>query len=170
MAEFIINLVSDGAQEPGLDALIHAMFVELCERYPDREWTEAVWRAEAGGQARYLAARGDAGIVGCCAIQPNPASGRPGMELKRMFIVPDARGAGLADALLRAAEETAAGLGAGELYLHTGIGQPEARRVYERNGYTPIPAYGQYSGDPVSCYYAKTLPQTPPDSPAETAE
>jgi len=159
MSEYTISPVALGTVDPGLDALIHAMFLEICERYPDRAWNESVWRAEAGAQARFLAARIGERAVGCCAVQPNPHSGRTGMELKRMYIASDARGAGLADALLRAAEDLAASLGATEIYLHTGNRQPEARRVYERNGYAPIPAYGTYRDDPVSCCYAKQLTQ-----------
>lgn len=159
MSEYTIHSVAPGVVDPGLDALIHAMFLELCERYPERTWTESTWRAEAGAQARFLVARIGERTVGCCAVQPNPGSGRAGMELKRMYIASDARGVGLADALLGAAEELAADLGAAEVYLHTGNRQPEARRVYERNGYAPIAAYGIYRDDPVSCCYAKRLTQ-----------
>ena len=159
MSEYTVTPVALGAVDPGLDALIHAMFLEICGRYPDRAFDESIWRAEAGAQARYLVARIGERAVGCCAVQPNPDSGRTGMELKRMYIASDARGAGLADALLRAAEDLAASLGAAEIYLHTGNRQPEARRVYERNGYAPIPAYGAYGDDPISCCYAKQLTQ-----------
>ncbi|MBR7835579.1 GNAT family N-acetyltransferase [Actinospica durhamensis] len=157
MAEFTISPVPDGTSDPGLDALIHAMFLEVCARYPDRVFDEQQWRSEAGDQALYLGARVEGSVMGCCAVQANPGSGRAGMELKRMYIAPGARGSGLADALLRAAEQTASSLGADELYLQTGNGQPEAMRVYERNGYTPIPAYGHYRGDAISCCYAKSL-------------
>ena len=157
MAEFAISPMPDGTSDPGLDALIHAMFLDVRGRYPERVWDERQWRAEAGEQALYLGARVDGRVVGCCAVQWNPASGRAGMELKRMYIAPGARGSGLAGALLRSAEQTASRLGAVELYLQTGSGQPEARRVYERNGYTAIPAYGHYRADAISCCYAKSL-------------
>jgi hypothetical protein len=51
---------------------------------------------------------------------------------------------------------------AGELHytsclLETGLKQPEAIRLYEKNGYALIPNYGQYAGVDNSVCFEKVL-------------
>ncbi|HRZ97651.1 MAG TPA: hypothetical protein P5084_08845 [Paludibacter sp.] len=41
--------------------------------------------------------------------------------------------------------------------LETGIRQPDAIRLYEKNGYRTIPNYGQYIGVENSCCFKKRL-------------
>jgi putative acetyltransferase len=79
-------------------------------------------------------------------------------ELKRMFVHEDARGNGLASALLRAVEDAAASAGIGTLRLETGPLQHAAIALYERAGYQRISNFGPYVGDPHSVCYAKDLP------------
>jgi putative acetyltransferase len=78
-------------------------------------------------------------------------------ELKRMFVHEDARGRGLASALLRAVEGAASTTGIATLRLETGPLQDAAIALYERAGYTRIPNFGPYVGDPHSVCYAKDL-------------
>ncbi|MFI6032914.1 GNAT family N-acetyltransferase [Streptomyces sp. NPDC051315] len=62
-------------------------------------------------------------------------------ELKRVFLVPEARGRGGAALLVGAAEEAARGLGAGRMVLDTRGDLVEARALYARLGYTETEAY-----------------------------
>ena len=78
-------------------------------------------------------------------------------ELKRMFVHEDARGQGVASALLRAVEDAAAATGIGTLRLETGPLQHAAIALYERAGYRRIRNFGPYVGDPHSVCYAKDL-------------
>ena len=66
-------------------------------------------------------------------------------ELRRMYVRPDARASGVADALLGAAQERASALGAQRLILQCGTAQPEAIAVYRRHGYEPIAPFGEYA-------------------------
>ena len=59
--------------------------------------------------------------------------------------------------LLERIEEEARRLGYGRVILETGLRQTEAMALYERSGYTRIPAYGQFIDDPRSVCYAKDL-------------
>lgn len=106
---------------------------------------------------RFLLMRESGTAIGCCALQPNSASGLDGLELKRMYVVPTSRGTGAAVKLLDAAEALARELGAPRIYLETGTGQPEAIRFYERGGYTGIPLYPPYLQSPVSIAYEKVF-------------
>ncbi|WP_371483168.1 GNAT family N-acetyltransferase [Kitasatospora sp. NBC_00315] len=79
-------------------------------------------------------------------------------ELKRMFVVPGARGRGLARAVLRRLEETAALAGHTRVVLETGTEQPEAIALYASEGYAHIQKFGLYREHPQSVCMGKSLP------------
>lgn len=79
------------------------------------------------------------------------------VEIKRMYVVPDARGMGLSREMLAALEERAKRMGAARVVLETGDRQPEAIRLYETSGYLPIDGFGYYADAPLARSYAKTL-------------
>ncbi len=60
-------------------------------------------------------------------------------EIKRMYVVPEARRQGLARQLLAALEDRARVLGYTRARLDTGRHQPHAQRMYEESGYNPDP-------------------------------
>ena len=66
------------------------------------------------------------------------------VEIKRMFVLNDYRGKGIAREVLHGLERWAAELGFDTAVLETGKRQPEAIRLYEKEGYARIPNYGQY--------------------------
>ena len=78
-------------------------------------------------------------------------------EIKRMYVRPEFRGRGYAKQMLNHLEELAAARGFSKVRLETGISQPEAIGLYERNGYYKIPPFGDYWDDPLSFFYEKTL-------------
>lgn len=103
----------------------------------------------------YLAYEGDgtAQPVGCAAIVAEADFA----ELKRMYVVPAARGRGHAQALLAALEARASELGLSWIRLETGIHQPEAIKLYRRQGYIDSPPFGDYLPDPLSLFMQKAL-------------
>ena len=78
-------------------------------------------------------------------------------EVKRMYVVPSARGRGLARAVLAHLEQTARTAGAEVMVLETGTRQPEAIALYESSGYTSIPGFGFYRDAPISRCFARAL-------------
>jgi GNAT superfamily N-acetyltransferase len=74
-----------------------------------------------------------------------------------MYVRPEARVRRRGDRLLKAVEERARQLGATRLKLETGVPQPEAMAVHERNGYYPIEPFGDYADSPLSRCYARDL-------------
>ena len=66
-------------------------------------------------------------------------------EIKRMFVLPEYRGKGIALEILKQLENWAAELGFSECILETGNKQPEAINLYNKAGYKNIPNYGQYA-------------------------
>jgi len=91
------------------------------------------------------------------ASTTSPASTARTAELKRMFVSADARGLGVASALLDAVENRARETGIGVLLLETGPLQPEAIALYSKFGFRIIPNFGKYVGDDLSVCMEKQL-------------
>jgi GNAT superfamily N-acetyltransferase len=73
-------------------------------------------------------------------------------EIKRMYVVPSARGNGHATRLLAALEDEARRLGYATVRLDTGEHQPQAQAMYERAGYAPI---GNFNANPFASFWGE---------------
>jgi GNAT superfamily N-acetyltransferase len=73
-------------------------------------------------------------------------------EIKRMYVVPGARGRGVGRELLAALEALARDRGYAIARLDTGAKQPRARRMYERAGYVSVP---DYNGNPYAAFWGE---------------
>jgi GNAT superfamily N-acetyltransferase len=77
----------------------------------------------------------------------------PGLaEIKRMYVVPSARGRGLARVLLAALEDAARNLGYARVRLDTGPKQPHAEALYRSAGYAEI---ADYNGNPYASFFGE---------------
>jgi GNAT superfamily N-acetyltransferase len=92
--------------------------------------------------------------LGCGAIKAFDANT---MEINRMYVKPESRGKGIASKILSELEAWASELSYNKCLLETGIKQPEALRLYTKNGYERIPNYGQYSDIIGSLCFEKEL-------------
>ena len=79
------------------------------------------------------------------------------MEVKRMFVDLAFRGNGIASIILNELEKWAKELGYSGCILETGKKQPEAIKLYKKNGYAIIPNYGQYKQVENSVCFEKAL-------------
>lgn len=75
-------------------------------------------------------------------------------EIKRMFVVPTARGLGHARRLLAGLEDAARRRGYARVRLDTGPKQPEARAMYDRAGYVEI---DDYNANPLASFWGEKL-------------
>ena len=73
-------------------------------------------------------------------------------EIKRMYVVPAARGRGLARALLAALEDAARDLGYAIAAPRHRPRQPHAQALYESAGYRPI---GNFNANPFAAYWGE---------------
>jgi GNAT superfamily N-acetyltransferase len=78
-------------------------------------------------------------------------------EIRRMYVVPAARGRGLSRLVLAALEDEARTLGYSHVRLETGKLQVEAIGLYVSTGFQPIPRYGPFANDPKSVCFEKRL-------------
>ncbi|KRV47816.1 acetyltransferase [Wenjunlia vitaminophila] len=87
-------------------------------------------------------------------------------EIKRMYVVPEARGRGLSRRVLAALEDDARAAGRTRMVLETGTKQPEAISLYLSSGYQPCAKFGFYRFAKLSRCYAKPLRPAVPPPPA----
>lgn len=78
-------------------------------------------------------------------------------ELKRMYVIEELRGRGLARRILAALEEHARAAGRTRMVLETGTKQPEAVALYGSSGYAPCEKFGYYRFHELSLCFAKPL-------------
>ncbi|MFI9649001.1 GNAT family N-acetyltransferase [Streptomyces sp. NPDC052040] len=78
-------------------------------------------------------------------------------EIKRMFVIAQLRGRGLARRILAALEEDARAAGRTRMVLETGAKQPEAVALYTSSGYEPCTKFGYYRHHDLSLCFAKPL-------------
>ena len=100
-----------------------------------------------------MLARIDGKAVGCGGILL--ADGYA--EIKRLFVLPTARGQRIGEQVLAWLENHARANGYQRAMLETGDRQPEALRLYERTGYARCGRFGDYEDDPLSVFYSKDL-------------
>ena len=79
-------------------------------------------------------------------------------EVKRMYTLPENRGKSIATKVLIELEKWATELSYQKCILETGWRQPDAIRLYEKNGYSRISNYGKYAGIKNSVCFEKTIP------------
>ena len=92
--------------------------------------------------------------VGCGAIKHYDEHT---MEIKRMFVNPELRGKGIATKVLIELENWVRELNFSKCILETGKRQPEAIRLYQKNGYEIIPNFGQYKNVESSVCFEKII-------------
>lgn len=123
-------------------ALVQAMEREIDELYSDRPGSVHTVGATPDEMVPpdgdFLVVREGGRDVGCGGIKRIDAES---CEIKRMYVVPEARGRGLSTALLAALEERARELGYAIARLDTADRQPAALPLYEGAGYRRIPPY-----------------------------
>ena len=92
--------------------------------------------------------------VGCGAIKEYS---NDTVEVKRMFVLPNKRGQGIASKILLALEQWAKELNYKKCLLETGKKQPEAIALYIKNGYGIVSNFGQYKNVENSVCFEKIL-------------
>jgi putative acetyltransferase len=101
----------------------------------------------------FYAAYVDGKAVACGAVVAYPEY----VEVKRVFVRPDRRGRGLAQAIIACLEVRALELGYSSLRLETGTAQPDAITLYERCGFQRRGPFGGYPDIPLSVFMEKGL-------------
>jgi putative acetyltransferase len=122
---------------------------------PDSNYLESLAALAEPNVAVFGGYAGSA-LAGCVAVKLLD-DGRPYAEIKRLFVLDEHRGKGLAKLLMRHAEGYVVAAGVSVVRLETGVKQPEALTLYETLGYSLRAAFGAYRTDPLSVFMEKRL-------------
>ncbi len=145
----------DPTSEPAR-ACLSAYYAELATRFVGGFDVALSCDPEAAAMMRprgtFLLAVAGGLPVGCVGLKGN---GGPVAEIKRLWIDPGARGLGLAQRLMQAAETAARDLGIRTLRLDTNSALPEALALYRKAGWVEI---DRFNDDPyLDHFFEKTL-------------
>ena len=149
----LVRIEKTGAENPDFLQLVKQLDADLAER-DGREHLFYDQYNKIDGIKYVVVAYEMEQPVGCGAIKtysPNT------MEVKRMFVVPQSRQQGVAGFILSALENWAAALSCERCLLETGKNQPEAIKLYLKNGYKKISNYGQYANVENSICFEKEV-------------
>ena len=149
----MIHCIRTDAAHPDFKKLVTELDAEL--RIRDGDESDFYEQFNKSDSIKYAVVIYQTGIaVGCGALRPYT---NDKIEVKRMYVPLEHRSKGLATLVLKELEKWAIELGYYHLILETGIRQPEAIRLYNKNGYHSIPNYGQYEGVSSSVCFEKHL-------------
>ncbi|WP_334108027.1 GNAT family N-acetyltransferase [Methylobacillus sp.] len=135
-------------QDDVLQHLLTQMTQELLQIYPDMPKPGPLH------SPLVLIAFLDARAVGCVAMQ---ALEDGCAEIKRLFVLPEARRQGVAKRLIQVLEQHALQQGYICMRVETGNKQSGAIALYQEMAYQPIAPFGVYIGNPVSYCFEKQL-------------
>lgn len=143
-------------QSPDALDLLRLAAVEARALYPELQALGDIWPTNDPTPPRgiYLIARADGIVVGMGAHRPLDAVIS---EVRRMYVHPNFRRCGAAQAMLAKLEAHALSKGFTHLRLETGNRQAVAMALYALCGYEQIAPFGIYVDDPTSVCYEKSL-------------
>ncbi len=137
----VLALVASVLREYGFDANVGGVERDLAD----------VAAGYGGARAGFWVAEVDHVVVGTVAIRPKEGST---CELKRLYVASSARGRGVGRALYAHAESFARAAGYERIWLDSSRRFAEARKLYERNGFTLLE---ELDNDWCDNVYEKTL-------------
>lgn len=138
---------------PGPKALLLSSHALMLELYPPEENYALEIDELCAPDIHFFVAREGETTLGTGALAVRDGYG----EVKSMFTAPEARGKGVAAALLRQLEDHARSLDLTALKLETGEELAEAIRLYERHGFRRCDIFGDYTPNIYSVFMEKSL-------------
>jgi putative acetyltransferase len=121
--------------------LVGELEMTLAAEYPPEQRHGLPLAALFQPHIRFFTARLDGAPAGCGGV----ALFSEFAEVKRMYVRPELRGRGVAQALLARIEADARAAGLAWLRLETGDRQLAAIRLYEREGFSRCAPFGDYA-------------------------
>ncbi len=98
----------------------------------------AMSAAYDGVRSAYFVLDVDGQVQGCGGIAPLAGAGAEVCELRKMYLLPVARGRGYGEQMLRRCLDAARGRGYRRCYLETLTGMDDARKLYLKVGFTKL--------------------------------
>ena len=158
-----MDIRSEPSDSPAALTLLAGFEADIARLYPG--WTPTVGPTATPDDFRpphgnFLVAYMDGHPVACGGLKRLDSET---VEVKRLFVQPDARGNGLSRTMLKALERAAHEAGYLVVRLDTGRNQPEALKLFKTAGYQAIPDYNENPW--ASYWFEKRLSPSSPASP-----
>ena len=101
---------------------------------------DAMYEAYPAPASAFFVIESDGRVLGCGGMGPLQGGARDVCELRKMYFLPELRGAGMGAKLLAVILAAAREAGYRRCYLETLGSMQEARRLYLKHGFQPIDA------------------------------
>jgi GNAT superfamily N-acetyltransferase len=147
-----MEIIRTNSQNPEFKKLVQLLNLDLAER-DGKTHALSQFNDISNLYNVVLALKKDKAI-GCGAISEYNFNS---MEIKRMYVSPEARGQRVGEKILSELENWSRELGNSRCILFMGSKQPEAGKLYQRNNYNSIEKYGKLKDIPDSICLAKDL-------------
>lgn len=140
MDSFKIREIQPGDKEE-VGQVIRRVLIEMGvpkvgTAYEDKSLDDMHAFYDHGNMVYYIVEEHDK-IIGCAGIAP--LSGEPEIcELQKMYFLPEARGRGIGEAMIRICLDFARSAGFQKCYLETMPYMENARKLYARTGFVPL--------------------------------
>ncbi len=148
-----VTVIPGDPRHPEATALLEASHALMQSLYPAEDNHYLSIDKLCVPSIRFFTATKADKIIGCAALALKDGYG----EVKSMFVDPEARGSGTADALMLRLEEEVRALGLPNIMLETGNTLYAAHRLYARHGFELCGVFGDYNESPSSLFMEKRL-------------
>jgi putative acetyltransferase len=153
-AETELKIAIEDPSQPEIVSLLRDGEAHSAKLYPPESNHHLPLNALRAPNVRFLVVRDANGrAVGTGALALNGAWA----ELKRMWVIPEARGLGVSRIILAALEAHAHSEGVHTLRLETGVENHAALALYTKAGFKRRDPFGDYRADPLSVFMQKEL-------------
>ena len=149
----MVRVEAGTPDDPRARALLAQSHALMASLFPAEENHALSLDALRAPHVQFLVARDGDRVLGVGALAVMDGYG----EVKSLFTAPEARGRGVAGALLRRMEESARALSLPWLRLETGVGLHAALRLYQGFGFVPCGPFGDYPDSPASLFMEKRI-------------
>jgi putative acetyltransferase len=150
----VITIAAEAADQPEVHSLLAQSDAYMASLYPPESNHLVDVATLMQPNVRFFVARSDSRAIGCGALV---LAGDGSAEIKRMFVLPEARRRSIGRRILEQLESAARAEGVTVIRLETGAKQPEAIGLYRAAGFQEIGPFGSYRSDPLSLFMEKWL-------------
>ena len=152
----MITIEPEDPRAPEAQELLSRFIEEVRRRYDEPPADVGYFDPQLASVPKsvFLLVRSDGKPIGCGALVP---MGEELAEIKRMFVVPEERGHGIAKKILEALERFARDFGYEAIRLETGVKQPESIALYAKSGFYRVLNFAPFEDDVTAVCFEKRL-------------
>ena len=155
-ASMTITVSPEDPRAPESQALLNAFVDEVRHRYDAAPADVGYFDPAVVSvpKSAFLVARVEGRAVGCGALVPMEDDI---VEIKRMFVLPEERGHGIAKKILDRLQSLAREFDYDRIRLETGTKQPESIALYGKSGFYRVPNFPPFENDRTAVCFEKRI-------------